>query len=69
MKMPKYPYHMALMFSGFITARHATIEEAAAYFKVPKSTLWDALERLTPSDRAASLKIAKENIHHRKKRG
>lgn len=68
MKTPKYPYHMSLMFSGFITARHATIEEAAAYFKVPKSTLWDALERLTPSDRAASLRVAKENIHQHKKR-
>lgn len=68
MKMPKYPYHMALMFSGFITASHATLEEAAAYFKVPKSTLWDALERLTPSDRAASLRVAKENIHQHKKR-
>lgn len=59
---------LALKYSKYIVQRHCTIIEAASHFNIPKSTLWNRLERLSPAERAPSRQVARENIHNQKRR-
>ena len=61
-------YGLALRYSKYIVKTHCTIEEAAEYFCIPRSTLWWRLDKLNVDDRKPTKMIAAENMLHRRKR-